>query len=275
LAKKAEKILGQPIIVLNKPGASGTLGVGAVAAAKPDGYTIGTLTFAALTMVPHGFNVPYNPLTDFDYILGYGQYLFGPCVRADSSFKTLKDLVQFAKPNPGKIKYSSTSLSSTNHFTMAHLAKAEGIKWDVVVFKDTPATVAACLGGHVDIVSQNPGDVVPYIVSGRLRLLFSASSTRWKWVPDVPTAKELGYNFEIDSWLSLGAPKGVPKPIIGKLRDAFKKALDDRDLLEIMEKIYLPVVYRTPEEYQKLVEKDYKENEAMFLELGLHKSQKK
>lgn len=275
LAKKAEKTLGQPIVVLNKPGASGTIGVGTVASAKPDGYTIGTATFSPLTMVPHGINLPYNPLTDFEYLLGYGQYLFGPCARTDAPYKNLKELIQYAKANPGKIKYSTTSLSSPNHFTMVHLAKAEGVKWDAVVFKDTPATVTAILGGHVDLVSQNPSDVVPYIRSGKLRLLFSASSVRWKWVPAVPTARELGYSFEVDSWLALGAPKGVPKPVMGKLRDAFKKALEDPEFREIMEKIYMPVAYRTGEEYQALVEKCFKENEAMFLELGLHKSQQK
>ncbi len=275
LAKKAEKILGQPIAVVNKAGASGSIGVGALAAAKPDGYTIGVTSYGPLTMVPHMSSVPYNPLKDFEYIMGYGRYMYGPCVRSDSPFKTLKDLVQYAKANPGKIKFSHVGLSTPNHFGMVYLAKAEGIQWEPVVFKETPACVTACLGGHVDIVSQNPADVVPYIKDGRLRLLASFSDIRWEWVPDVPTVRELGYNFDVGSWLALGTPKGVPQPIVNKLREAFKKAIDDPEFLEIMKKIYIPVAYRTPEEYQKLVEAGYKENEAMIMELGLHKLQKK
>ena len=276
LAKKAEKFLGQPIAVVNKAGAAGTIGVGAVASAKPDGYTIGVTSFGPLTMAPHMNQLPYNPLKDFEYIMGYGEYMYGPAVRTDSQFKSLKDLVQYAKANPGKVKFSHSGLSNPNHFGMMHLGKAEGgIKWEAVVFKGAPESVAACLGGHVEVVSQNPGDVVPYIKAGRLRLLASFNARRWNWVPDVPTVRELGYNFEVGSWLALGTPKGVPVPVLEKLRDAFKKSIDDKEFLDIMDKIYIPVAYRSPEEYRKLVETGYKENEPMILELGLHKSQQK
>ncbi len=276
LAEVAEKILGQPIVVLNKVGASGSLGVGAVATAKPDGYTIGLTSYGPLVLGPHMFDVPYNPLKDFEYILCYARVMYGPCVRADSQFKTLKDLVQFAKANPGKIKYSAAGLAVPNHFGMVQLAKAEGgIKWELVVFKGNIEAVAACLGGHVDIVSQNPADVVPYIQSGKLRLLASFCDTRWKWVPDVPTVRELGYKFDVGSYYALGAPKGVPKPIMEKLTSSFKKAADMPKFLETMDRLYVPVFYRTGEEYQKMVEEGYKENGAMIMELGLHKSQKK
>ena len=276
LSKKAEKVLGQPIMVVNKTGAGGTIGVAAIAAARPDGYTIGTMSLGAATMAPHMFDVSYDPLRGFDYIMGYGEYLFGLVVRGDSPFKTLKDLVQFAKANPGKIKYSTTGVATTNNFAMVKLGRAEGIQWDLVTFKGAPESVAACLGGHVDIVSQNPGDVEPYIKAGRLRLLASFSAQRWEWVPDVPTVRELGYNFDITNRLGLCAPKGVPKPVMDKLRDAFKKALDDPEFQEIMKKIYLPVAdHRTPEQYQELVEADYKENEAMIRGVGMHKSQQK
>ncbi len=277
MAKKAEKFLGQPIVVVNKAGGAGTVGAGTVAAAKPDGYTIGVLSFAPLTMVPHSVQLPYNPLKDFDYIMGYGEYMYGIAARTDSPFKTLKDLIQFAKANPGKIKFSTTGLALPNNFGMIKLSKAEGgIKWEPVVFKGAPESVSACLGGHVDIVSQNPADVVPYIKARRLRLLVSFSDRRWEWVPDVPTLKELGYKFDVSgSWLALGAPKGIPNPALDKIRDAFKKALDDPEFLEIMKNLYIPVAYRTPEQYQKMVEIGYKENEAMMLEIGLHKSQQK
>jgi tripartite-type tricarboxylate transporter receptor subunit TctC len=274
-AQKAEKILGQPIVVVNKAGAGGVIGTGALAAAKPDGYTIGTLTFGPLTMAPHMENLSYNPLKDFDYILGYSKHIYGACVRMDSPFKTLKDLVQYAKANPARIKYSCHGLSIPPHFGMVYLAKAEGIKWDPVVYKNTPEVVAACVGGHVDVVSGNPPDLVPFIKAGRLRLLASFSDIRWKWVPDVPTAIELGYSFALESATAFGAPKGVPKAILDKLRDVFKKTVEDPEFLKIMDNIYVNVAYRNHEEFQKLVELNYKENEAMILELGLHKSQKK
>lgn len=275
LAKYAEKELGQPVAVVNKAGAAGSVGVGAIAAAKPDGYTIGVSTYGPLTMAPHMYDLPYNPLTDFEYIMGYGKYMYGPCVRSDSPFKTLKDLVEYGKANPGKIKYAHPGLATPNNFGMIYLAKFTGAKWEGVTFKGAPEGVSACLGGHVDIVSQNPLDVVPYIKAGRLRLLASFCDTRWEWVPDVPTARELGYPFDVVSWLALGAPKGTPAPLMEKLRSVFKRAMNDPEFLDILKKMYIPVVYRSPEEYKKLVEEGYRENEKMILELGLHKSQKK
>jgi len=275
VAKRAEKILGQPIIVVNKPGAGGTIGVGAVAAAKPDGYTIGVLTYTPLAIAPHVYDVPYNPLKDFEYIMGYAKYLYGTSVRSDSPFKTLKDLVQYAEANPGKIKYGVQGLSIPNHFAMVYLSKMAGIKIEPVVFKNTMEEVAACLGGHIDVTNQDPPAVVPHIQAGKLRLLASFSDIRWKWVPDVPTVKEMGYNFYVESWAGLGAPKGVPKPILDKLRDAFRKSADSEEFLEIIDRIRLIAEYRTPEQFKNLVQVGYKENEAMVLELGLHKSQKK
>jgi tripartite-type tricarboxylate transporter receptor subunit TctC len=275
LAKKAEKFLGQPIAVVNKAGAAGTIGVGARAASRPDGYTIGVTTSGTLTMGPHIYDLPYDPFKSFDFIMGYGRYLYGPCVRSDSPFKTLQNLVQYAKANPGKVKFSHIGLASPNHFGMMMLAKAENIQWEPVIFKETTAAVTACLGGHVDVVSQNPGDVVPYIKAGRLRLLASLCDGRWEWVPDVPTARELGYKFDVEAWLGLGLPKGAPKPILDKLRDAFKKSMDDPEFLDVMKKIYIPAAYRSAEEYQKLIEVTYPQYEGIIKELGLHKSQQK
>jgi tripartite-type tricarboxylate transporter receptor subunit TctC len=271
----AEKKLGQPFVITYKPGAAGSLGVGAVAAAKPDGYTIGAVTFSPLTTSPHMFDVPYNPLTDFQYIMGYGKYMYGACVRADSPFKTLKDLIDYAKANPGKIKYSHAGNATPNNFGMIYLAKATGVKWEGIVYKTAPEYTAACLGGHVDVVSPNPIDVVQYIKAGRLRLLVSFCDNRWEWVPEVPTALELGYNINLVSWYALGAPKGVPKPIMEKLRTVFTEAVKDAEFLEIMKRFYAPVVFRTGDEFKKLVEEGYRENEKMIFELGLHKSQKK
>jgi len=274
-AEYVEKALGQPVIMVTKAGASATLASGILAASKPDGYTIGQITFGPLTMGPHLYNINYDPFNSFEFIIGYGKWEYGPTVKSDSPFKTLKDLVTYAKANPGKVKYSTVGLATPTHFGMVHLAKAEGIKWEVVVFKDVQGAVTAGLGGHVQVISQTASTMIPYIKAGQARLLASFSDTRWKWVPEAPTARELGYNFDVVSWLSFGAPKGVPKDIMERLRHVFKRAMEDPELMATMDKVYMPMAYRTPEEFKKLVEVGYKENEAMIRELGLHKSQKK
>jgi tripartite-type tricarboxylate transporter receptor subunit TctC len=275
LAKSAEKLLGQPIAVVNKAGAAGTIGVGALAASRPDGYTIGVVTSAPLTMSPHMIDLPYDPVKDIEFIMGYGEYMYGVCVRSDSPFKTLKDLVQYAKANPGKIKYSTAGLATPDNLAMVELAKGDNIKWEPVVFKGSPETVTACLGGHVDAVAINPANLVPFIKAGRLRLLASFTRTRWESAPDVPTVYEQGFKFSIPaSTLAIGVPKGVPKPILDKLREAFKKSMDDPEFLDIMKKTFVTPVYDAPEEYQKKMEETYKLFEGILKELGLHKSQK-
>ena len=207
--------------------------------------------------------------------MAHGRLIYGPSVRADSPFKTLKDLMQYAKANPGRIKYGVQGLSVPNNIGMVYLAKAEGVKWEPVVFKTVSEEVSACLGGHIDITVSDPPNVLPHIKAGKLRLLVSVSSIRWKWVPDVPTAKEMGYNFTVESWTGLGAPKGVPKPIMDKLREVFRKSFDDPEAHEVMERISTIPTYLSPEEYYKIVEAGYKESEAILLELGAHKTQKK
>jgi len=275
VANYVEKALGQPVIIVTKAGASATIACGLLASAKPDGYTLGQITFGPVTMGPHLYNINYDPLNSFEYIIGYGKWEYGPCVRSDSPFKTLKDLVDYAKANPGIIKYSTVGLATPTHFGMVHLAKAEGIKWEVVVFKDVQGAVTAGLGGHLQVVSQTTGTMLPYIKAGQVRLLASFSDVRCKWAPDIPTARDLGYNFDVVSWLSFGTPKGVPKEIMEKLRTVFKKAVNDPEVLSLMDKIFVNIAYRTPEEFKKLVEIGYKENEKVIRELGLHKSQQK
>jgi tripartite-type tricarboxylate transporter receptor subunit TctC len=117
--------------------------------------------------------------------------------------------------------------------------------------------------------------MVQYVKAGRLRLLCSFDERRLDWAPEVPTVRELGYPFDVCSWLALGAPKGVPAPVMGKLRQVFKQAMNDPEFKNLLQTMYMPIVYRSPEEYEKLVEEGYKTNEKMIFELGLHKSQKK
>jgi tripartite-type tricarboxylate transporter receptor subunit TctC len=275
LADSAGKMLGQPIMVVNTAGGGGLLALSALSLAKPDGYTIGASSNSSLGMHPHTVDLPYDNLKAFDHIMGYGRWDYGPCVKGDSPFKTLKDLVTYARANPGKIKYGTSASSSPNNQLMVYLAKTERIKWEEVVFKGVVEAATAVMGGHIDVVASTDSIATPYVQAGRLRLLASASESRWKWVPDVPTFKELGYNYQISVVNGLSAPKGVPKPILDKLREVLKKAMDDPEFSKIMDKIYYPIKYRSGDEYKAIIEDTYKQHGAMLMELGIHKSQKK
>jgi tripartite-type tricarboxylate transporter receptor subunit TctC len=274
LAKTLEKKLGQPLIVENRAGGGTTLGEGAIAAAKPDGYTIGTTLWTGPALTPHEINVPFN-IDSFEYIMICGSYMYGIAVKSDSPFKTLKDLVDFAKQNPGKLKYSTSGATTPKNFGMVRLGKATGVKWDNVSFKSGPEASTACLGGHVGATAVNPMDVMSFIEAGRMRLLASMSDTRWKWVPDAPTLRELGYDIYETAYFGIGTPKGVPKPIMDKLREVSKEVMKDPEYLASLEKFYLIADYKTGDEYRKLLEQASKQYERLLMEMGLHKSQKK
>jgi len=274
LGKALEKRLGQPILVVNKPGGGSAVGAAAIASAKPDGYTFGTTLWTTVALLPHTVDVPYS-IDSFEYIMINGGYRFGIAVRSDSKFKTLKELVDYAKQNPGKIKYSTTGATVPGNMGMILLGKAAGVQWENVVFKSGSEAATAVLGGHVDATSANPVDVIPFIEAGRMKLLTSLSDTRWKWVPDVPSIRELGYNFHVNAYMGFGTPKGVPKAVLDKLVEAFKEASRDPEFLENLEKFYTIPEYKTGDEYRRLLIEESKMNEKLLLELGLHKSQKK
>lgn len=274
-AAGAQKILGQPIVVVNRAGAGGTIGVGAVALAKPDGYTIGVVTLTNLTMAPHILEVSYKPLEDFEFIGGIAKYIYGTSVPSNSPFKTLQDLIDYAKAHPGKINYGVQGLSTTNNIAMVHLSKAAGIQMTPIPFKSTTDEVVSALGGNIDVTNQDPPVTVPQIRAGKLRLLASFSENRWKWVPEVPTAKELGYNFSVGSYLGLLAPKGTPEPIMTLLRETFRTVAKTPEFVDAVDKIFLVPEFRDHVQWRKDVETGLVESEAMIRELGLHKSQEK
>ena len=274
IAKEGEKFLGQPIAVVNKVGASGTVGCAALAASRPDGYTIGVINSPSVNVAPHTFEVPYNPLKDFEYIAGYARGLTGILVREDSQFKSLKDLIDFARANPGKVKYTCTGLVASPNFAMSALGKVARVKWEPVVFATTQG-IANVLGGNLEVAVADPPDVVRYMEAKRLRLLASLADIRWPWNPDAPTAMELGYNVAAKNWMAVAAPKGVPQPIMQKLKDAFKKGTMDPEFIKAIEALKFIPAYYTGDEFQGLVSKVYKEYEAISMEMGVHKSQKK
>ena len=273
-AAGVQKILGQPIVIVNQAGAGGTVGVAAIASAKPDGYTIGVVTMTNLSMAPYILPVRYKSLEDFEFIGGIAKYIYGTSVPSNSPFKTLKDLIDYARAHPGKINYGVQGLSTANNVAMVRLSKAEGVNMTPIPFKSTTDEVVSALGGTIDVTNQDPPVTVPQIRAGKLRLLASFSDQRWKWVPDVPTVKELGYDFSVSSYLGVAAPKGTPEPIMTLLRNTFKAVVQTPEFIDAVDRIFLVAEYRDHVQWRKDVEAGLAENEVLTRELGLqYKSQ--
>ena len=270
LSEVAGKYLGQQVIVDNKPGASGTVGVAAMAAtAKPDGYTIGQISVTVLRF-PHMLKVSYDPLKDFTYIIQISGWTFGVVVKSDSPWKTWNDFISYAKANPGKVTYATPGAGSTCHLVMEKIAQKEGIKWIQVPMKGGGESTPAVLGGHVTATADSSG-WAPQVDAGLLRVLVTWGNQRTKRWPEVPTLKELGYGIVANSPWGIAGPKGMDPKAVKVLHDAFKKAMDDPAFQKIYDKYDIESFYLNSEDYTKYARELSEEEREMVELVGLKK----
>jgi len=224
LAELAGRELGQPIVVENKPGAGGTLVGGILAAARPDGYTIGQLPLTVYR-VPHQQKTPWQPLRDIQPVLMISGYTFGILVPADSPFHSLGDLIAWGRAHPGALTVGSTGIGTTAHLAMEDVLGRSGVRYVHVPYRGTADQMLAVANGSL-MAGVNSTGFAPFVESGRMRLLavFSAQrSARW---PDVPTVRELGFADAVyNSPYGIGAPRGTDPQIISRLHDAFRAAM--------------------------------------------------
>ena len=224
LADETEKLLGQPIVVMNKPGAAGTQVAPALKMAEPDGYTIGQVP---ITVYRHALmhQVPWDPVADFSPILQVSGVSFGVLVPADSPWKTWPDLVDWAKKHPGELILGSTGVGTTAHLATEELLRQNGVTYVHVPYKGTADQMLAVASGQI-MAGVNSSGFAPWVDQGKMRILalFSAErSPRW---PKVPTMRELGYPQAVytSPW-GLAAPRGTPPEVIAKLHAAFRQAV--------------------------------------------------
>ena len=272
MAEIASKVLGQPIVVDNKPGASGTLGPATMAGtAKADGYTIAQLPITVFRL-PSMQKMSFDPIKDFTYIIHVAGYQFGTVCKADSPAKTWQDVIDMAKADPNKVTYATGGVSTSPHIGMELIAAHSGVKFTHVPMKGGSESIAAVLGGHVMLQAESPSWQAT-VEAGQMRLLKIWTAERHKRWPDVPTLKELGYPFVFDSPFGLGGPKGIDGEIVKKLHDAFKVAYDDPKSLELYEKFNFARRYMNTVDYVKFVPEMVASEKAAIEKLGLAKKE--
>jgi tripartite-type tricarboxylate transporter receptor subunit TctC len=265
-AQVAAKYVGQNIIIENKPGAGGMLGPGTMAkVAKPDGYTLSQLPVGAFR-IPHMQKVDWDPLRDFTYIIGITGYTFGVVVKSDSPFKTLKDVIDYAKANPGKFSYGSTGTGTSPHLLIEELQMKTGTQMLHVPFKGNADSTQALMGGHVMAQSDATG-WGRHVDAGAFRLLVTFGEKRTKW--NAPTAKELGIDIVSYSPYGIVAPKGLDPKIQKFLHDAFKKALDDPEHMKMLAQLDQVYWYKSSEDYAKWAAETFKAERATIERVGL------
>jgi tripartite-type tricarboxylate transporter receptor subunit TctC len=269
LASIMEKSLKQPVVMVNKTGAGGAVGMAAVAKAPGDGYTI-LMGLSSISIFPVSDRIngkqPSYELKDFAPIALVTADPTVLVVRSDGPYKTLKDFVDAAKANPGKINYSSSGVYGTLHVSMEIFANAAGIKLFHVPYQGGGPAVTALLGGQVEALASGPAAAIGQIKGGKMRALASWSTERLALLPEIPTFKELGYDAEFYIWTGVFAPASTPAPIVNRLRQAVREAATSTEFRGAMEKVSTPVAYLDAPEFQK-----YWDRDAARLKVALEK----
>jgi tripartite-type tricarboxylate transporter receptor subunit TctC len=253
LASISEKIMGQPIVVINRSGAGNQVGLTELARQKPDGYYIG------FAMMPNFNTIILNPerkavfqLESFTPIINQVQDDGLIFVRSESPYKTLKDLLEDARKRPGEVRAATTGILGDDHLAILMMEQAAGVKFRIVHFADGTQQYTAVMGGQVDVGFENVGGVTDRIKGGVFRGLAMMSQERSKFLPEIRTTVELGYPTVIaSSTRGVVGPKGLPDPVIKKLQEVFLQAMKSREHMEKMEKVGLAVKPMVGEEYAK------------------------
>ncbi|MEY2810214.1 MAG: hypothetical protein RLZ66_1725 [Pseudomonadota bacterium] len=267
LCLAAGRELGQSMVVENKAGAAGMIGLKALASAKPDGYTVGQIPISVTRFSQLG-TVAIDPMKDLTYLARTSGQTFGIAVPANARWKTLQDLVAEAKAQPGKISYAHSGVGGATHVGMEEFALAANVQFNHVPFKGGADALQSVLGGHVEVLVDS-SSWAPHVESGKLRLLATWGEQRTARFKDVPTLKDAGFNVVVDAPNGVGAPRGMDPAQVARLRQAFKVAAASAEFKQACDKIDAPVLYLDGPDYEKYVGTVYKKETLLIERLKL------
>jgi tripartite-type tricarboxylate transporter receptor subunit TctC len=270
LADSAGKVLGQPVIVENKPGAGGTLPAQTLQTSQPDGYTLAQIPLGVFRL-PYTAKINWDPIKDISYVLNVTGYAFGVVVPADSPLRTWTHFVAWAKANPGKLSYGSTGTMTSPHLTMELIAQQLGLDLVHVPYKGSADLAQAITGGHIMAAADSTG-FAPLVESGKLRVLNTWGEKRLAKFPDAPTLKELGLNLVQNSPFGIGAPRGTPPNVVKALHDAFKKAMELDSYKTALARYDMVPMYMSSAAYAKFAQDTFSREKALVTKLGLAKT---
>ncbi len=259
VAEALARDLGQPVVIDNKPGAGGGIGMGLAAKSKPDGHTL-LMALSSLTVLPEADVIlgraPMFALQDLRPVARYTADPTVLAVRADSPWKSVKDFIDEAKRRPGAINYGSSGNYGTMHVPMEILAQEAGVKLTHVPFTGAGPAVLALLGGQIQAVSTGPATVLQHVKAGKLRVLGHWGTGALASLPDVPALKDTGFNAEYAQWSGLFVPSGVPDAIVQRLRSAARNAAQDARVREVIQGAGSPILYQDMPEFERYVQAD-------------------
>jgi tripartite-type tricarboxylate transporter receptor subunit TctC len=271
VAEALSRELGQSVVIENKAGAGGGIGMGQAARARPDGYTL-LMALSSLTVLPEADVIlgraPMFALADLRPIARYTADPTVLAVRADSPWKTVKDFVDDARKRPGAINYGSSGNYGTMHVPMEILAQEAGIKLTHVPFTGAGPAVVALLGGQIQAVSSGPATVLQHVKAGKLRVLGHWGTGSLASLPEVPALKDTGFNAEYAQWSGLFIPAGVPEPIAQRLRTAARNAAQDARVRDVINGAGSPILFQDSPEFERYVQADARRMAEVVKRIG-------
>ncbi|MBR0652229.1 tripartite tricarboxylate transporter substrate binding protein [Roseomonas terrae] len=271
VSEQASRRLGQPVVVENKPGASGTLGAQLMAReARPDGYTLGQMPNGVFRMPAMMERPLWDPMRDFSWIIRLVGYMGGVVVRPDSPWRNMQDVVDFARANPGVISYGTPG-ANTTEVQMTRFARLAGVEWVAVPFRGAAPNLQALLSGDIHFSAETSA-WADMALEGRVRVLGVWMTERAPRFPDVPTFREQGFDVLGESTYGIAGPRGMEPEVVRILHDAFKEALYDPAHLATIARFDMPVRYLGTEDYATAAMMQNEEEKRTVQELGLRAS---
>jgi tripartite-type tricarboxylate transporter receptor subunit TctC len=268
LGEAAGKTLGKRFIIEDKPGAGGALApTYMLNIGKPDGYMLSQLP-QPLLRIPHIQKVEFDVLHDFTWIIRIVDYTYGLVVKNDAPWRNVTDLINHAKAHPGKLTYATSGVGVTMHMVMEELATITGVRWVHAPHRTTTDMMNAVIGGHIDMMAAAVS-YAPLVDAGKIRVLAILGANRLKRWPQIPTAKEQGYDVNASSSYGIGGPRGMDPKIVKILHDAFKKGLDDPEFVRTMEQYDQVKSYLNTEDYTRWVREQYAVEKTVVARFGL------
>jgi tripartite-type tricarboxylate transporter receptor subunit TctC len=271
VAESMSKELGQPVVIENKGGAGGGIGMAQAAKAAPDGYTI-LMALSSYSVLPEADTLLGRPqMYAFNALRPIARFTADPtvlAVRADAPWKTVKDFVEDAKKRPGAINFGSSGNYGTMHVPMEILKQVTGTRMTHIPYTGAGPAVVALLGGQVDALSTGPATVLQHVKAGKIRVLGHWGNGKLESMPDVPSLKQAGYNAEYAQWSGLFVPAGTPEPIVQRLRAAARHAANDPKVKEVILGAGSPVLYQDTPDFEKYVQGDVQRMSDVVKKIG-------
>jgi tripartite-type tricarboxylate transporter receptor subunit TctC len=271
MADLMKKKYPKGVAVLNRPGGGGSVGTAEAVQAKPDGYTVILAPLSTLVIQPQVNDLPYKGPDDYEPIMNVISFYSVLAVREEAPWKTAQEFLNAARANPGKLRVGSPGEATSSHLNLEELSRRANVKVTHVPFSGWGEGSPALLGGHIDAIVAQPGEVKPLVDAKKLRVLVVFQQNRHAMFPNTPTVRELGYDFAMGVWFVLTAPKGTPAPVLKYIHDAAKAAIDDPAFVKLIAGRGVDIDYRTGDKLRQDLWREYKEHGEILRRLGFIK----